>query len=573
MEAQVHIPHLREVLLFLAAAGIAVPLLQRRVSPVLGYFILGGLIGPFGLGLLAQRYEPFEWLVIDDLDGVTALAELGVIFLLFVIGLELSFARLWSMRRLVFGLGGAQILVTGAIIGIIAIAWGNAMATSVILGACLALSSTAIVTQILISRGQLGSTSGRAAFSILLIQDLAVVPILFAVSVFSALAVDNILLGLGIALGEAAVTLAAIYLVGRLAIRRVLRAVADTKSREGFVAVVLLIVVGTAALTGVAGLSMALGAFLAGLLIAETEFRHQVKVDIEPFKGLMLGLFFMSVGMGIDWRLVLDNPFWVGASALGLIVLKIAIILPLGLLWKLSLAKATEVAVLLAQAGEFGFLVIGLSTTVGLLEPAIGQFMLIVVGITMLTTPGLASLSRYLGNRLKQENSTWLSMPEDGAHDLEGHVLIAGYGRVGQQIAETLDHHDITYIAIEKDAASIRGLRDRPMVRLGDASRLDMLEEAGLDRASALVITLGDHDASEALVQQVRRAAPNISIYSRARNSEHAKKLVDTGANVAVPETVEGSLRLAARLLADFGQGEQTIWQWMEGRREVRRAS
>ena len=258
-------------------------MLQRFVSPVIGYFIVGGVIGPFGRGLLADAFEPISYLVITDVEGVTVLAELGVIFLLFVIGLELSFERLWTMRRLVFGLGSAQILVTGAVIAVIAALWGNGTAPSIILGACLALSSTAIVTQLLINGGRLGTPSGRATFSILLMQDLAVVPILFAVSVLGTMAVGNVALGFGLAVGEALLVIAAIYVVGRLCLRPVLHLVAGADSREAFVGIVLLIAIGTAALTGFAGLSMALGAFLAGLLIAETEFRHQVKIDIEPF--------------------------------------------------------------------------------------------------------------------------------------------------------------------------------------------------------------------------------------------------------------------------------------------------
>ncbi|MCJ7420532.1 cation:proton antiporter [Sphingomicrobium astaxanthinifaciens] len=568
MEAHAHIPHLREVLLFLATAGIVVPMLQRRISPVLGYFIVGGLIGPFGLGLLAGEFDALQWLVIDDLEGVTALAELGVIFLLFVIGLELSFARLWSMRRLVFGLGSAQIIATGAVIAIIAMSWGNPLATSIILGACLALSSTAIVTEILVSRGQLGSTSGRATFSILLMQDLAVVPILFAVSILGALAVDNLLIGLGIALGEALLTILVIYLVGRLAIRPLLRLVADTHSREAFVAAILLIAVGTAALSGVAGLSMALGAFLAGLLIAETEFRHQVKVDIEPFKGLMLGLFFMSVGMGIDWRWVIENPFWIFASAVGLVLLKVAVICPIAILWKLPRARAIEVAILLGQAGEFGFLIIGLSTSVGLLDAEVGQFMLIVVGITMLATPGLAWLSRVVGLKLEHRDdyhdaAERITLPSH----LEGHVLIAGFGRVGRHVAEVLDEHDIAYVAIEKDAASVRRSDTGPMVHVGDAARVDFLKEVGLDRAGAIVVTLGDPEASEALVEQIRQIAPGLPIFARARTAADAEALLAKGAHTAVPETFEGSLRLAMRVLSEYGRDEPTLERWMAGQR------
>lgn len=556
MESHVHIPYLREVLIFLLAAGLVIPLLQRFVSPVIAYFLVGSLIGPYGLGLLADEFELVSWLVITDLKGVATLAELGVIFLLFVIGLELSFERLWRMRRLVFGLGSAQILVTGTIIGGVAFAWGNSLATSIILGACLALSSTAIVSQLLIEGGRLGSPSGRTTFSILLMQDLAVVPILFSVSVLGTLAVGNVAMGFGLALVEALVTVALIYAIGRIALRPIFKLVAGADSREAFVAIILVLAVGTAALTGFAGLSMALGAFLAGLLVAETEFRHQVKIDIEPFKGLMLGLFFLSVGMGIDWRMVIENPFWIAASGIGLVVVKAAIIFALCLAWKLPRNRAAQVAIMLGQAGEFGFLVVGLSVTVGLLPNDTGQFMLIVVGLTMLVTPGLDWLARNVARLLDRHD------PQEGEaeildDEIEGHVIIAGYGRVGEVIACVLDNQDIRYIAIDKDPVLARrsAAGGRP-VRLGDASRVDTLREAGLGRAAAVVVTIADEEATERLTEEIHRLSPMMPVLARARDQLHAERLVEMGASIAVPETIEGSLRLAHTILIEYGTDE-----------------
>lgn len=571
MESHVHIPFLREVLVFLLAAGVAVPLLQRLVSPVIGYFIVGSLIGPFGLGLLAEVYEPVSYLVITDVEGVTVLAELGVIFLLFVIGLELSFERLWTMRRLVFGLGSAQILVTGAIIAAIAMLWGNATAPAIILGACLALSSTAIVTQLLIEKGRLGTPSGRATFSILLMQDLAVVPILFAVSVLGTMAVGNVALGFGLAVGQALLVIAAIYAVGRLALRPLLQLVVDADSREAFIAIILLIAVGAAALTGFAGLSMALGAFLAGLLIAETEFRHQVKIDIEPFKGLMLGLFFLSVGMGIDWRMVIDNPLLIIASAIGLVLIKIAINFALCLAWRLPRHRAAEVAIILGQAGEFGFLVIGLSVTVGLLPAETGQFMLIVVGLTMLVTPGLEWLAVRVGGALERGEACTGFEETAWASEIGGHVILAGYGRVGATIANVLDRQDIRYIAIDRDPELARkAAGDGRPVRMGDASRLEVLREAGLGKAAAVVITIGDKNATEALTHEIHRLAPRLPILARARDVSHADKLLVDGAHVAVPETIEGSLRLAEMLLIEFGIDSDVANQVVELERPLK---
>lgn len=565
MEAHGHIPHLREILIFLIAAGVAVPLLQRRMSAVLGYLILGGLIGPFGLGLLAERHPLLDQLVITELEGVRALAELGVVFLLFTIGLELSFERLWGMRRLVFGLGSAQIIVTGSVIAAVALAWGNSPTAALVLGACLALSSTAIVTQLLVEGRRLTAPVGRTAFSVLLMQDLAVVPILFVVGIAGTAAAGELAAGFGSAIVKAAVTMAVIYAAGRLLLRPLLRFVARTGSREAFMAIVLLISVGTAALTGYAGLSMALGAFLAGLLIAETEYRHQVEIDIEPFKGLMLGLFFMSVGMGVDWRVVAEEPFWIVASVLGLLALKSAINTGLCLAWKLPRHQAVEVGLLLGQAGEFAFIVVGLAMTLGLMPGATGQFMLIVASMTMLLTPAVAGAARRIADIVERREATAFHEQID-APDLEGHIVIAGYGRVGRTIAAVLDAEQIPYLAIDADPEiAAYAHAARIPVRFGDASRLDVLQRAGVDRAAALVVTTGgESDATEYLIASMREAAPHVPLYARARDSAHADRLLRAGATAAVPETVEGSLQLAGRVLSGCGSPDETIQRRLE---------
>ncbi len=561
MESQLHIPYLREVILFLVVAGFAVPLLQRRVSPVLGYLLIGGLIGPYGLGLLADAFPLAAFLVIDDLDGVRALAEIGVVFLLFAIGLELSLDRLWAMRRLVFGLGSAQILLTGVVIGGVAYAWGNSGPAALVLGACLALSSTAIVMQLLIEKSRLTTPVGRSAFSVLLMQDLAVVPILFIVGVLGTVSEgQGVLGGLALALGEAAITVVVIYAVGRLVLRPLFRATAQSGSREAFMAMILLIVLGTAAITGAVGLSMALGAFLAGLLIAETEYRHQVEVDIEPFKGLMLGLFFMSVGMGIDWRVLVDTPLLIAASVVGLITIKAVLNISLFLLWKTPIHRAVEAGLLLAQAGEFAFIVVGLAMSLGLLPGSTGQFMLIVASITMVLTPGLAEAARKLADRIENRLNERHPDATDQVEDLEGHVLIAGFGRVGRMIASILDREGLPYIAIDKDPIIASEARASGLpVRFGDASRLEILQANHVKQAAALVITLGDAKHTELLTQRMREAAPHVPLFVRARDKDQADRLTDAGATAAVPETVEASLQLAARLLEGCGLDDEVI--------------
>ncbi|MEQ8805266.1 MAG: monovalent cation:proton antiporter-2 (CPA2) family protein [Rhodospirillales bacterium] len=572
METHATIPYLRETIIFLVAAGVMVPLFHRiRISPVLGYLVVGGAIGPFGLGLLADDYPVLSHVVISDIAGVQALAELGVVFLLFTIGLELSLERLWAMRRLVFGLGSLQILVTGAIIGAVAFGFGNSAPASIVLGACLALSSTAIVMQLLMEGRRIGTPSGRASFSILLMQDLAVVPILFVVGVLGAKGGAGVGAGLALALGKAALTIVLIYTVGRLALRPALRLVAQTRSPEMFMAAVLLTVIGIAAITGHAGLSMALGAFLAGLLLAETEFSHEIEVDIEPFKGLMLGLFFMSVGMGIDWRVVGDEPLWIPLSVVGLFLVKGMVTGGLCLAFGLPRHTAIETGLLLGQGGEFAFIVVGLAMSLALLPTEVGQFMLIVAGLTMLVTPLVAALARTVAGRMERAETTRAHHGSLAAiGDLEGHVILAGFGRFGRTLANTLQAESIAFIALDTDPGHVaRGRADKLPVFYGDASRLDMLERAHIGTCAAVVVTMDNPAAAERIVGEIRRTWPLIAVYARARDKNHAARMLAAGATQAVPESIEGSLQLAGRVLSGLGATEEVVRRRLEHQRVI----
>lgn len=570
MHPEIGIPYLRELMLFLVAAGIIVPLLHRlRVSPVLGYLLVGFLIGPNGLGLLASEWPALGLLAITDLDGVRRLAELGVVFLLFVIGLELSFERLWAMRRLVFGLGSLQVLVSALAIGAVAYACGVGTDAATLLGASFALSSTAIVMQLLAERRQLGTPLGRGSFSILLFQDLAVVPILFLVGVLGARSGTPVGASLALALAKAGLVIAVIYLVGRLALRPLMRSVARARSPEMFMAAILLVALGSAALTGAAGLSMALGAFLAGLLLSETEFRHEIEVDIEPFKGLLLGVFFISVGMVIDVGEIIAHALPMLAAVIGLVVGKALIIAALCRAFGMSRALALETGLLLGQAGEFAFVVIVLARQMSLLDPDVAQFMLTVAGISMLLTPMIAVLARRWAANLDRR----LAGGERGLDELaeiEGHVVIAGFGRVGQALARVLDDERIGYVALDMDADQVAHARSRGRpVHYGDASRLDMLRRARLDQARALVVTMDSVKAADHIVSAVREFAPDLPIYARARDGAHARRLLKHGASEVVPETVEASLQLAARVLAGTGMPEEAVEQRIQGEREA----
>lgn len=572
MEDHGSIPYLREGVIFLIAAGVVVPVFHRlKVSPVLGYLLIGAIIGPYGLGLLADDVPWLSYAVIADLEGVQTLAELGVIFLLFMIGLELSLERLWAMRRLVFGLGSLQIVLTGGIIALIAWEFGNSIRASIVLGACLALSSTAIVMQLLMENRRLGTPLGRSSFSILLMQDLAVVPILFIVGVLGAKGGGDVGLALLMALGKAALAIVLIYAAGRLILRPMLRLVAQSHSPEMFMAAILLTVIGISAITGAAGLSMALGAFLAGLLLSETEFRHEIEVDIEPFKGLMLGLFFMSVGMGIDYRVVMQEPFWIGLSIIGLFAVKAAVTSSLCLAFGLPRHTALEAGLLLGQGGEFAFIVVGLAMSLGLLPAQTGQFMLIVAGLTMVATPFVAGGARQLSTRIEKRATAQAhegSLAAIGG--LEGHVILAGFGRVGQTLARTLEAEAIPYLALDTDPMAVAEARQRRQpVFYGDAARLEMLNRAHVDHAQAVVITMDAPAAAEKMVLEIRRSWPHVPIYARARDGAHARRLTKAGATEAVPETIEASLQLAGRVLSGLGAADDIVRRRLDLQRAV----
>ena len=547
--------NLREVLVFLAAAGLVVPLFRRiRVSPVLGYLVVGLVIGPFGLARFTGDYPLLAHVVISDLEGVRALAELGVIFLLFMIGLELSLDRLWGMRRLVFGLGGLQIVLTGTIIAAIASAFDNSLPAAIVLGAGFALSSTAIVMQLLGENRRLGTPAGRTAFAILLCQDLAVLPILFLVGALAAKGGQSPAIAFALAAGQAISAVVLILIAGRLILRPLFRFAGSAASREMFLALVLLIIVGTALLTEMAGLSMALGAFLAGLLFAETEYRHAIEVDIEPFKGLLLGLFFVSVGMSIDLTQVAANPFWLAASVVGLFLVKGPIIFALTRLFGEPRSVAAEVALLLGQSGEFAFLVVGMAFSLGLMPQETAQFMLIVTGLTMTVTPVVAYFARSLAAGMEATAARDVEPGENVAANLTGHVIIVGYGRVGQLLGSVLDTQELPHIGIDIDANLVARFRSVGAgIYFGDASQPEILHRFSPGEAAALVVTMDNPLPAEAIIRAARKHWPDLSIYARARDIAHARHLVDCGANHAIPETMEASLQLGEMVLIGAG--------------------
>ncbi|MBZ4023321.1 potassium transporter TrkA [Rhodobacter sp. TJ_12] len=565
----------REALIFLGTAGVVLPLMTRfRVSPVVGFLVAGLLLGPYSAGRLTE-YLPFlGWFTISSQEAVDQLAELGVAFLLFNIGLELSLDRLWTMRRAVFGLGMAQVVLSTVAIAVTAWLFGNPIDASLVIGACLALSSTAIVLQLLSDQHRLNTPSGRNIFGILLAQDLAVVPILFLIVVFGdataegdTVSVSHVLSGLGTALLQAIAAIGLIVGFGRLILRRLFRQVAHTQNRELFMATILFVVVGTSLVTRFAGLSMALGAFLAGLLLAETEFRRQVAVDIEPFKGLLLGLFFISVGMRIDPAAIAAYPVMVAISIVGMTGLKAAVIAPLARAFGIRWPQAFEAALLLAGGGEFAFLVLSLAGSSGLTSREVEQFMLLVASGTMLATPLLARMGRRVGARGAA------GLPGGGVEAVvpdpaAGRVLVVGHGRVGRLLGEVLETEGFDCLMIERDADLVRRGRERGAdVVFGDATRAGFLRRCGLADAPAVILSMHDPAAAEAIVTAVRAERPEVPIIVRAQDADHAVRLFELGATHVIPEAFETSLELLDRALGALGVEEDRTTDILQAQR------
>lgn len=532
--------HLIDILFLLGASVITVPLFQAmRLGTVPGFLAAGIIVGPSGLAL------------IDNVDNIVHLAEIGVVLLLFVIGIELKPSRLWLMRRQVFGLGGSQVLLGSAALTaaghfLFALPWPTAM----LVGPALALSSTAFVLQILAEQKALMSPYGRASFAVLLLQDLAVVPLLALVPLLAMTemgAAGNI----GLALIESVAILVLVVVVGRYALHPLLYLVARSGSSEVLTASAVLIVLGAAMATEYAGLSMAMGAFLAGLLMSESAYRHQVTAEIQPFRGLLLGLFFMSMGMLFDLGLLLENPLTAIGLAAGLIAVKAAILFPLARLFGLDSKPSLAISLLLAQSGEFALVIFALARQLELLTPRLFGELLLVVLLSMLVTPALAQLARKV------------AAPKRGAaiaHE-EAHapapIVLAGYGRVGRRVGEILARGGRPFVALDCDASIVAHERAQGHpVYFGDASQPGLLKSMGAADAGVIVVTLNDPDATSRLVATLRDLYPSVQILARGHNLEACRQLMRMGAAGVVSENVEASLELSRMTLERSGVEE-----------------
>lgn len=513
----------------------------------------------------------FAWATIQDVSQLQAFGDLGILFLLFTIGLELSFARLGSMGRLMVGAGGLQVVLAAAAIFGLAALFGYEFDDSLVFGMALALSSTAIVTQSLVERKRLGTAVGRTALGVLILQDLMVVPIVIVVGILAQPGASvgfSVLKGLALA----SIVVLGVLVVGRFLIRPLMRVAGATGNRTLLLAITLLIILGASAITAAAGLSAALGAFLAGLLLSETEYRHQLDVDIEPFKDLLLGLFFMSVGMTIDVVAVAGNLGILIAALVLVSLVKLAAGYLACRVSRLERPVSIETAFILAGAGEFAFVVFTLAAREHVLAPDVARVATTIAALSMVITPIFA----LIGARLAEVAEARSSEAAHGVRSQQAysdHVIICGFGRFGAAIAALLAAENIRYVALDLNAAQVeRAKREGQPVFYGDATHSEILKKLGAEDARAFVVTADSPQVAERMVTLMRANWPNVPVHARARNIQHAAQLLDLGATDVVPEALEGSLQLAGRILAEIGLPDEAIDRRLAVAREAVRA-
>ena len=538
---------LSDALVILGAAGIVIPVFARfRITPVIGFILVGLLVGPYGLGKLVYEHHWLGYVTITDPEGLEPFAEFGIILLLFTIGLELSFNRLWEMRKLVFGLGALELIVISTLLAAFLSMAGQYWTGAWGLGLALALSSTALVLQIAGTQ----TPVGRAALSMLLFEDIAIVPIIFLLGALAPHASAGGMDGLVETLWTGALVVIALLVLGRFALPRLFAQAARTKSPELFLAASLLVVIGASLATAAVGLSPIVGALLAGLLIAETEYHGEVEHITEPFKGLALGVFLITVGMGIDITTIWANLGPITAAVVGVLVLKALVT---GILLRLMGARrgmATETGILMSSPSETTLIVLAAASSAMLIQPGTAQFWQIVTAIGLTITPLLAKLGKVVGRRMDPVPT----LEEMGGRADEPRVIIVGFGRVGRLVADMLAAHEKPYIGVDGDTDIIESARrDGYAAAFGDAVRGKVLERLGIGNASAVVLTMDEPVLAQRLVRKLRQTHPDLLIIARARDTEHAALLYRSGATHAVPETLESSLQLSEAVLVDLG--------------------
>ncbi len=563
MAVEGHEVWLKDAAVFLVAAGVIVPALKLlRVSAVLGFLLAGLALGPFLLGGLVDRYPILSWVTISDPEAAAPFAELGVLFLLFLLGLELSFQRLWALRRAVFGAGGFQAALSAAAVGGACFFIGLTGPAALVIGLALALSSTAIVMQILSEEHRVATPTGRTALAVLLMQDILVAPILILVG-FLARDADG---GVGAALLEAliqgTIAIVVIVVLGRVVLQPAFRLVARVGGRDLMMAIILATVVAASLLTAEAGLSLALGAFLAGLLLGETEFKHQAEVDLEPFKGLLLGVFFTTVGISLDLGAVWQNAAVVLGGLVAMLIVKFIIVYLAARVFAGGNAVALEAAFLLAPAGEFAFVILAAATAGAVVDAQTATIVTAIAGLSMLLTPVMAGVGRRVGDALERRKTPDAGQPDtlEELVDLDGHVVIAGMGRVGRAIARVLETEGVEIVALDRNAERVKHVRKEGWaIYFGDASHPDILIRAGAEKAALFAVTADDPDKACAMVHAIRQLREDVPILARARDVEHGVQLRAAGASHVTPEAIEAALQMAGNALKSFGLPPEAV--------------
>lgn len=540
---------LSDIAILLGAAVIAVPLAKwLRIGSVLGYLVAGVAIGPYGVGQIFSVYEAKE---------ILHFAEFGIVLLLFLIGLELRPTRLWSMRTAIFGLGGAQVGITALILAVLGVSLGLGTKAALFAGLALALSSTAFALQVLEERGELTARHGRLAFAVLLFQDLAAIPLIALTPLFAGPAKDALkhmgwegaLIGLG--------TIALVVVLGRYVLDHIFRLVARTKVKEAMTATALLTVISVTLIMQKAGLSASLGAFLAGALLAESSYRHQIEADIQPFEGLLLGLFFTAIGMSLNLGLLIQRPQSVLALVAGIVAIKIAVLYALGRWEGLARGPARRLGIAISQGGEFAFALFASGFAVGVLTRAESDLLTLVVTLSMAATPLLLLLddgaNRVMGRR--QATPLYEAPP-----DKDGHVVIAGFGRFGQIVGRILRAKGIHFTALEIDPDQVELVRRfGAQAFYGDASRPDILEAAQAGKARAFVLAIDDVEASLRTAEMVKQRFPDLAVYARARDRSHAHRLIDLGVKTLQRETFLSALDVTRSVMRGLGLPEREV--------------
>jgi len=539
-------PILSDALVILGAAGIVIPVFTRfRITPVIGFILIGLAVGPFGLATWVDQYPWLRYITIADPEGLGPFADFGIILLLFSIGLELSFNRLWQLRKLVFGLGSLELLIIGTVSAVFFGQMSGMNATAALaLGFALAFSSTAIVLPISGTR----TPVGRAALSMLLFEDIMIVPIIFILGALAPTAAGDGVGGITSTLIQGGLVILVLLVAGRLLLPRLFAQAARTKSPELFLAASMLVVIGASLATAVAGLSPIVGALIAGVLIAETEYHSEVESIMNPFKGLALGVFLITIGMSIDLTFVWQNMGRIAGAVVGVLVFKAVVTGALLRMMGARKSTAAETGVLMASPSETTLIVLGAATTAMVIDTDTAQFWQIVTAIGLTVTPLLARLGRVIARRVESVPE----LPEEDDHEVR--TIIIGGGRVGRLVADMMTAHEQPYVLLDSDPDLIDSVkRSGYRATFGDAARGDALSRLGVENAPAVVLTMDEPVLAQRLTARLRKNCPDLLIVARARDSQHAAELYRAGATHAVPETLESSLQLSEAVLVDIG--------------------